>query len=164
MSIYYHSWYDLSDDFKNINSYISNDNWLELIELREKINVELEKTRNSGKIGSALQAELVFYARGDLFDLLNKLEGELRFLFITSDAKLEKYNDQDNNSDKNTDKNTDKIQITDNCYLIIKVSEHEKCVRCWQHRESVGKSSEHSKLCDRCIENVSGSGESRLYL
>ena len=42
-------------------------------------------------------------------------------------------------------------------------SEHPKCVRCWHHREDVGKHAGHEELCGRCIENVDGDGEKRRY-
>ena len=42
-------------------------------------------------------------------------------------------------------------------------SEHEKCVRCWHHREDVGMNQEHPELCKRCVSNVTGDGEIRHY-
>ncbi|VVM26030.1 Isoleucyl-tRNA synthetase (EC [uncultured Gammaproteobacteria bacterium] len=49
--------------------------------------------------------------------------------------------------------------------MFIKVtqSESEKCVRCWHHREDIGSNNEHSELCSRCVENVTGDGEERKY-
>ncbi|NOQ81024.1 MAG: hypothetical protein GQ548_00690, partial [Methylophaga sp.] len=43
-------------------------------------------------------------------------------------------------------------------------SEHERCDRCWHQTESVGKDETHPELCDRCIDNVDGKGEQRLYV
>ena len=161
-TVFCNNWLDLSDYLKGVensnkNSF-SDENWVKLIELRENINVNLEKTRNCGKIGSALEADLIFYAKGDLFNLLKQLESELRFVFITSDAKLEEYTKSSSVADNEL------IKLSDDCNLVIKVSESSKCVRCWQHRDSVGKDDKHSKLCDRCIENIEGSGERRLYV
>ena len=45
----------------------------------------------------------------------------------------------------------------------VSPSSHGKCVRCWHHREDVGTHSEHPELCGRCVSNVAGSGEPRLY-
>ena len=39
----------------------------------------------------------------------------------------------------------------------------EKCVRCWHQRDDVGDNSDHPELCGRCVENVAGDGEARLY-
>jgi isoleucyl-tRNA synthetase len=33
---------------------------------------------------------------------------------------------------------------------------HEKCERCWRHREDVGTQAEHPGLCGRCAEAVTG--------
>jgi len=38
-----------------------------------------------------------------------------------------------------------------------------KCARCWHHCEEVGASSAHPELCDRCIGNISGPGETRRF-
>ena len=42
-------------------------------------------------------------------------------------------------------------------------STHAKCVRCWHHREDVGKNTQHPELCGRCVQNVEGPGEARAY-
>jgi isoleucyl-tRNA synthetase len=46
---------------------------------------------------------------------------------------------------------------------VINKSEHEKCARCWHHREEVGTIEAHPELCQRCVDNVDGDGEERLY-
>jgi len=46
--------------------------------------------------------------------------------------------------------------------MVIK-SSHQKCVRCWHHREEIGENEEHKDLCGRCIENVEGEGETRVF-
>ena len=48
-------------------------------------------------------------------------------------------------------------------YIHAQPSEHEKCVRCWHHREDVGSTCEHPELCGRCVDNVDGDGEQRRY-
>jgi isoleucyl-tRNA synthetase len=47
--------------------------------------------------------------------------------------------------------------------LKVRASDKPKCVRCWHHREDVGKHPDHPELCGRCVENVAGQGETRLY-
>jgi isoleucyl-tRNA synthetase len=51
----------------------------------------------------------------------------------------------------------------DGLKLKVRVSEHQKCVRCWHQRPDVGHHAEHPELCGRCVENVAGDGESRRY-
>ena len=66
------------------------------------------------------------------------------------------------------------IETTDSDYLLINVlgktikiqasaSENTKCVRCWHHQEDVGSNNEHPELCGRCVENIAGDGEQRLF-
>ncbi|MDO8273747.1 MAG: zinc finger domain-containing protein, partial [Gammaproteobacteria bacterium] len=47
--------------------------------------------------------------------------------------------------------------------LRITPSAHTKCVRCWHHRADIGSNAAHPELCLRCVENIDGLGEKRLY-
>ena len=38
--------------------------------------------------------------------------------------------------------------------MVSKVLKAQKCERCWNYREAVGKDSTHPTLCDRCVEAV----------
>jgi isoleucyl-tRNA synthetase len=38
-----------------------------------------------------------------------------------------------------------------------------KCVRCWQHRGDVGAVEAHPQLCGRCVGNIEGPGETRMF-
>jgi isoleucyl-tRNA synthetase len=38
-----------------------------------------------------------------------------------------------------------------------------KCVRCWQHRGDVGAVEAHPQLCGRCVSNIEGPGETRMF-
>jgi isoleucyl-tRNA synthetase len=48
-------------------------------------------------------------------------------------------------------------------WVQVSTSAHEKCIRCWHHREDVGSHPDHPQICGRCAENVAGSGERRRY-
>jgi isoleucyl-tRNA synthetase len=48
--------------------------------------------------------------------------------------------------------------------VVLTPSDHERCDRCWHQTEEVGKDETHPELCDRCIENVDGEGESRQFV
>jgi len=76
--------------------------------------------------------------------LLTKLGEELRFVLITSEAS---------------------VTQTDSEELNIEVSalKTEKCVRCWHRRPDVGSIVAHPELCGRCVDNINGDGEIRLY-
>jgi len=89
-----------------------------------------------------------------LFETLNTLNDELRFILITSYAQVKPLADK-----------TEQASATDNEALFVEVvaSEHEKCTRCWHRREDVGVTQEHPELCGRCVDNVDGDGEQRLF-
>jgi isoleucyl-tRNA synthetase len=38
-----------------------------------------------------------------------------------------------------------------------------KCVRCWHHRADVGAHAAHPQLCGRCVSNIEGPGEDRMW-
>ena len=85
---------------------------------------------------------------------MNQLAGELHFIFITSNASVidEKLCPDDALA---TDLEGVRLKVTS--------SEHAKCIRCWHQRYDVGENTEHPELCGRCVENVAGEGETRLY-
>ena len=47
--------------------------------------------------------------------------------------------------------------------LVARASESARCDRCWHQTEEVGQDETHPELCGRCIENIDGQGEKRLY-
>jgi isoleucyl-tRNA synthetase len=99
-----------------------------------------------GKIGSSLQAEVEIRASGAKYELLTRLENDLRFVLICSRATLVKAADTAAEA------------------IIITPSGHKKCARCWHWRADVGQHSraaDHPELCGRCVDNLFGSGEHR---
>jgi isoleucyl-tRNA synthetase len=129
----------------------------QLLELvRIEVTKNLEELRQKGNIGSGLDAEVTIYADQGLIDELQSIGDELRFVLITSDAILLPVSEL--SSAEPVDIGTDhKILVQ------AQASKHAKCVRCWHHRPDVGSHTEHPELCGRCIDNVDGEGERRLY-
>ena len=152
-SIFTQTWYDL-DQFSSYGK-ISDGNWEGILETKEKISKELEELRNKKEIGSSLDAEVKIW---NAPNYLNKIENdELRFVFITSYADLEEGAAPDT-AKKLT--NTDGEEY----FVAVIKSSHQKCVRCWHHREDVGSENTHLELCARCVSNLpDGHGEERHY-
>ncbi len=136
------------------NAPMNRDYWDRVIRVRDCIGKELEKLRGQGHIGSSLDAEVELYCDPGYVDLLNALQGELRFILITSYATVI--------SDEFLVEDARETEIPG---LKIKVSPsgHRKCVRCWHHRHDIGVDPEHPELCSRCAENVAGPGETRHF-
>jgi isoleucyl-tRNA synthetase len=113
--------------------------------VRADVTKELEELRTSGAIGSSLQAELTIKAAPGKYKLLASLDDDLRFVFITSQAKaVEVANEADE-------------------AIAVAPSEAAKCERCWHYRPDVGSHQEHAGLCGRCVSNLFGAGEKRRF-
>ncbi|MFV2032409.1 MAG: isoleucine--tRNA ligase, partial [Gammaproteobacteria bacterium] len=154
LGVFTAEWYDGLFDYEN--GQIKPEVW-ELIDLvRTEATKKLEALRQDGQIGSSLDAEVTIYADPLLIDQLQVIHDELRFLLITSEARLAPIGEL---------KNADPVQLAgDHQFAVVVVaSGHTKCVRCWHHREEVGSHHTHPELCARCIENVDGDGEIRRY-
>jgi isoleucyl-tRNA synthetase len=132
--------------------------WPALIQLRSDVVRELEKLRDAGSIGAPLDAEVDVYCAPDEYARFNSLGDELRFLFITSEARVHEASAPPDNAVLAT--NTGKAGV----WIAVKPSTDTKCVRCWHRRPDVGRYAEHPELCGRCVTNVDGPGEQRKYV
>lgn len=132
------------------NADITQADWALISQVKDEVNRALEAKRKDGAIGGSLAAEVTLYANDELYAVLSKLEDELRFVFITSQARLEKGEGGEATEMKG-------LQLS------ISKSDAEKCERCWHHRHDVGQNPEHPTICTRCVENVVGTGETRHY-
>jgi isoleucyl-tRNA synthetase len=138
------------------NPTITQQDWELIVETRNAVTKSLEELRKDNKIGGALDANVSLYCDGDLAKALGALGDELRFVFITSDANILPL-DQ-----KPTDAST--VTVNEHQLAITATkTDAEKCVRCWHRRDDVGKHDNHPELCGRCVENIDGNGEQRLF-
>jgi isoleucyl-tRNA synthetase len=114
--------------------------------VRTDVAKELEELRGSGAIGSSLQAELTIKAAPGKYRLLASLDDEMRFLFITSQARA--------------------LEVASEAEEAIAVaaSTAPKCERCWHYRADVGSHAGHEGLCGRCVSNLFGDGEQRAFV
>lgn len=139
-SVFLTTWYEGLFPLEE-NSEFNSAFWQSIFDVREMVSKELEKLRIAGHIGSSLDAEVEIHAEQSLFERLSKLGEELRFVLIVSDVK---------------------VILADKTTINTFVSPHQKCVRCWHHRQEVGNNPQHPQLCDRCVENIS-KGEKRRF-
>jgi isoleucyl-tRNA synthetase len=86
--------------------------------------------------------------------MLAKLENELRFVLITSNAQIETVEQAPENA-LATD--------VDGLWLAVSASIGTKCSRCWHITDDIGSHEAHPELCGRCVVNVDGEGESRKF-
>ncbi len=128
--------------------------WDQVLSTRDAADKVLEKLRIAGGIGSSLDAEVDLYCNSNLYEAMRQLGDELRFVLITSYARVHP-------ADKRPE---EAVQAdVDGLWVTVAPSDYPKCIRCWHHREDVGANSEHPQICARCVENVTGNGETRQY-
>jgi isoleucyl-tRNA synthetase len=119
--------------------------WARLRELRGPVRKSIEDLRSAGKVGSSLQAEVEWRANGSDYDLLAGLGDDLKFVLLTSAARV-------------TRAGRDEAEG-----VSVAPSAQAKCERCWHYRADVGADPEHPKLCGRCVANLFGAGEPRVH-
>ena len=148
-SVHLSGWFE--DWLSSSEGSISESEWEQVLKIRSEVNKIIESSRNSGLIGSALEAEIELFCSNDLEKILNKFSGELRFIFITSEATVL------------PESNLGLATELEGLRVNVKKTAHKKCQRCWHSRPEVGSSKNHPTLCKRCIENLEGKGEIRLF-
>ena len=131
--------------------------WTRVMEVRDCVNKELERLRVAGEIGANLEAEVGVYCGREIYDMLQRLGDELRFVLITSAARIYLAGEPPKEAQHFV------LSSNDEVWVSVAASTHSKCIRCWHYREDVGSSAEHPELCGRCLENVAGDGETRQF-
>jgi isoleucyl-tRNA synthetase len=136
--------------------------WNLLIQLKAAVAQELEKLRVAGTIGGSLDAEVEVFARDEFREKLMSVGEELRFLLITSDAKVKRVSNA-------AGPPVGSIKVADiakegGVWVRVQASTAPKCERCWHHRPEVGSNADHPTICGRCVDNVTGPGETRQYV
>ena len=117
--------------------------WNRIREIRSEVTKAIEVEREAGNVGSSLQAELTIKVGDVDFAILHSLEDDLRFVTITSSANIELSNE--------------------GLEVLVRGSQFKKCGRCWHHTKDVGSNADHPELCGRCISNLFGDGNHRLF-
>jgi len=146
-SVFLQTWYeDLEGNFNNHSIEVARD-------INAHLRKELEEMRGNKVIGSSLDAEVDIYCNDENYQALAELKDELRFVFITSDARIHLL----------SEKPKEATDIDKSLAIKVIKSSYQKCVRCWHHREEIGENKAHKDLCGRCIENVEGEGETRIF-
>ena len=141
------------DQFYNIPVVAEqNIDWSSLIIVRECVSKALEDQRAAGTLGSGLEADVTVYADGAIKAALESVAEELRFVFITSEARV-----------VDAEQKPSDAKEFDGFSVSVTSSNNDKCSRCWHRRPDVGSIAGHASICGRCADNVDGSGEVRRY-
>ena len=154
-SVFLSQWYDGWPKAAMSDGAMEMDFWKKVIEVREEVNRQLEKSREKGLIGSALAADVSLYCSDELRETLSRLGDELRFVTITSSASVQPVESMNISAEKSD---------IDGLAIKVAKSEYSKCIRCWHQTPDVGHDEQHPEICLRCVSNISGSGEQRHYV
>ena len=138
-SVFLNSWYNY--DF--VNNFLEDKSfWDTVITVRKEINKQIEIARSQDILGSSLEAEVKIYCNDEIFKVLNIINKELKFIFITSNVVI--------------------ILQPDTASFLVEVtcSLDPKCARCWHRVPDLSE----VQLCNRCTINLNTEyGEVRMY-
>ena len=151
-SIFLETWYEGLFELENAGA--ERLRWKRVIQVRDAVSKSIETVRKEGKAGSSLAVEVDVWLDGDLLDAVVSMGDELRFVLLTSEARVGPL------AAAPADAQRYRLEEGDMA-LIVTPSEQEKCVRCWHYRADVGSDPEHPEICGRCVENIFGAGEKR---
>ncbi|MCV2525863.1 MAG: isoleucine--tRNA ligase [Candidatus Lightella neohaematopini] len=140
----------------NNNNLLNNRFWKKIILIRNEVNKVIEQAKINKIINNSLEANIILYVESKLLKELNKLNNELKFVFIVSKILVFPYHKADHNAIKS--KNINKLKIN------IFRSKDKKCQRCWHYDSSVGLSIMYPSICSRCIININENGEVRKFV
>ncbi|MBU1394865.1 MAG: isoleucine--tRNA ligase, partial [Gammaproteobacteria bacterium] len=138
-SVFLHTWHTLPEQ-PDEDRLLHDWTWIRSI--RAKVQKELEAKRAAGAIGSSLQAEIDIHANAATRTVLTPLGDDLRFVLITSQARVVAAEEE---------------------RIIVTPSAAKKCERCWHYRDDVDAHADHPGLCGRCVSNLYGDGEARIH-
>src|SRR4029079_6088828 len=139
-TIFVHTWEDMLPEIPDAPALAAR--WERILAVRAMVQKELEAVRQAGAIGSSLQAEVDIVADADDYRALASLGDDLRFVLITSAARV-------------TRGNAPTISVASHA--------HPKCKCCRHWRTELGRAPAHPGLCGRCLANLYGSGEARSH-
>ena len=134
-SVFFHTWHEVPEPEDGAQLLAK---WAKLRELRAPVRKQIEDLRAAGKVGSSLQAEVEISAAQADYELLASLGAELKFLLMTSAARVG----------------------VGELGAQVRPSAHSKCERCWHYAADVNGEG----LCGRCESNLKGPGERRQHV
>jgi len=133
--------------------------WERIREVRNAIMPALEKKRNSGLIGSSLDAKIYIKTNEpELSEILKKNLFELRRIFIVSQIYwMDSRREGNEEVSYRSTISASRGEVTSPLLTIsVEKAEGKKCERCWNYSVHVGESIDHPALCERCLEAIEG--------
>jgi isoleucyl-tRNA synthetase len=138
-SIHMQEYYNPAENLNNDALATKIDN---IVDVKKDVLKALEISRKEKVISSAAEAHITIYIKSETVRNQLKEMGDNMTKFFQV-AKI-------------TISETESNELTqyDNSSLKIEPSGYNKCTRCWNFFEKLGKSSDHPELCDRCTDVI----------
>ena len=152
-SVFFSTWAELPE----VPASSGTVDWPMVLEARTAVLRELERLRVGERIGAPLDAVVDLYCEPALLAALGALGDELRFVLITSEARVHPADERPPGAVSAAGEGEPGL------WLQVEPSPHAKCVRCWHKRADVGSVAAHPELCGRCAVNLDGPGETRRF-
>ena len=127
--------------------------WDNLFLLRGEINVILEKYRKLRLIGSSLDACIDIFCNLKWYNMLFSVRYELHFFLIVSKVNIKLFLEKNSSFES--------LSIF-GVHVKVKNIKAKKCERCWQRVFDMKDM--HISVCSRCLDNLYGLGENRIYI
>ncbi|MHB8917830.1 MAG: class I tRNA ligase family protein, partial [Desulfocucumaceae bacterium] len=121
--------------------------WDRLLDLRAVVTRALETARQDKLIGNSLEALVELYVTDEIHHFLEPMKDELDTLFIVSGVTI--------TPGQPPEGAVSGEDIT-GFAVVVHRALGEKCERCWNFHQGVGRDQEHPALCPRCAEVVRG--------
>jgi len=109
--------------------------WTTLLSIRDQVLKPLEEARARNQIGKSVEAQVKLTASDPLYSVLERQKDDLRYLFIVSQATLERGV---------SGNGTGSLQVE------VSRAAGEKCERCWNYSTRVGEDPKYPTVCERC--------------
>tara|TARA_B100001123_G_scaffold450978_1_gene625667 strand:+ start:2771 stop:5560 length:2790 start_codon:yes stop_codon:yes gene_type:complete len=128
------------EKFPSVDTFIDSEllnNWNQLLEVRNEVNIALEEQRKNKVIGTSLGAIVKIKAQENLLGkLLAQHYEQLPMLFIVSEVVL----------------NIDSKNESDDLKIQVERATGMKCERCWRYVPTLTSDPNKEGLCERCAD------------
>src|SRR5579884_3291621 len=111
--------------------------WDRILELRDAVQVALEKNRQSGEVRNSLEAHVHLDVDTETYRALEPYRDWLPTLLLVSQVELAQAHTESGN------------------FVAVTPAAGAKCARCWLIKTDVGSDPAHPELCARCARAVS---------
>jgi isoleucyl-tRNA synthetase len=121
--------------------------WKQLFVVRDQVFQLIEVKRQEKVIGKSLEAEVHIDARGSIFDLLRRHEGDLTELMNVSDVTVREVQPWEQLPEGQT---TNAMMPLLNHAIEVLAAKGTKCNRCWRYMPDTGDYGAWQNVCGRC--------------